>query len=137
MEHSPLGINHLRAENVGWNMGIIVNVASVSSLITPQKIILAVCSVAEIPLAEFMSDKRNRSVCRPRQIAMLIIREACQNMSFPDIARQFSRDHTTVLHGIKAARKAVKQNVMYAELYEKSCQRLGIKPYAFYAKVRV
>lgn len=51
-------------------------------------------------------DLRGRSstqrIARPRQEAMLIMREAGYSLS--RIARFFGRDHTTVMHGIAAAK---------------------------------
>ena len=45
-----------------------------------------------------MSKRRNRSVARPRQMAMALAKELT-NHSLPEIGDSFGgRDHTTVLH---------------------------------------
>lgn len=43
---------------------------------------------------------RRRSESHPRQIAMFIARQ--DGLSLPQIAKVFSRDHTTVLHACRA-----------------------------------
>lgn len=51
---------------------------------------------------QLISDRRHRSVARPRQIAMYVMREVCPHLSFPAIGRLLGgRDHTTVLHGVQ------------------------------------
>jgi chromosomal replication initiation ATPase DnaA len=57
-----------------------------------------------IPVAEMTSARRFRSVARPRQVAMYL----CQRhtpRSLPEIGRRFHRDHTTVIHAIKAVER--------------------------------
>jgi chromosomal replication initiator protein len=55
-----------------------------------------------------LSERRSRSVARPRQIAMALAKELTQH-SLPEIGDAFGgRDHTTVLHAcrrIKALRE--------------------------------
>lgn len=55
-----------------------------------------------LTLAELQSDSRSYSVTRPRQYAMMLMLEAGYSAS--EIGRFFRRDHTTVLHGIRAAK---------------------------------
>ena len=57
-----------------------------------------------IPAMLIREPTRVRKIARPRQIAMLLSREMTR-LSLPAIAREFRRDHTTVLHGIGAAKK--------------------------------
>lgn len=61
-------------------------------------------SVAEyykIKMGDMLSKKRNRSVARPRQVAMSLSKELT-NHSLPEIGDAFGgRDHTTVLHACK------------------------------------
>ena len=48
-----------------------------------------------------MSAKRNRSLARPRQLAMSLAKELTSH-SLPEIGDAFGgRDHTTVLHACK------------------------------------
>jgi len=58
----------------------------------------------KIRVADLLSNKRTRSVTRPRQMAMALAKELT-NHSLPEIGQMFGgRDHTTVLH---ATRKVV------------------------------
>jgi chromosomal replication initiator protein len=49
-------------------------------------------------IADLDSHRRNRSLARPRQMAMALAKELT-NHSLPEIGEEFGgRDHTTVLH---------------------------------------
>lgn len=65
-------------------------------------------SVAEyykIKMGDMLSKKRNRSVARPRQVAMSLSKELT-NHSLPEIGDAFGgRDHTTVLHACRQIAK--------------------------------
>lgn len=51
---------------------------------------------------QLISQKRVKSVARPRQIAMYVMREVCPHLSLPAIGRLLGgRDHTTILHGVQ------------------------------------
>lgn len=55
----------------------------------------------DIPFVEMVSDRRDRLIVRPRQIAMYLSRQLTPR-SLPDIGRRFgNRDHTTVIHAIR------------------------------------
>jgi len=55
----------------------------------------------KIKVADLMSKRRNRSVARPRQMAMALAKELT-NHSLPEIGDAFGgRDHTTVLHACR------------------------------------
>jgi chromosomal replication initiator protein len=57
-----------------------------------------------IKIGDLLSKRRNRSIARPRQLAMALAKELT-NHSLPEIGDAFGgRDHTTVLH---ACRKVV------------------------------
>jgi chromosomal replication initiator protein len=59
--------------------------------------------------AEMLSQRRARSVARPRQVAMYLAKELTSK-SLPNIGRCFgNRDHTTVMHAIKQV-KALSSN---------------------------
>lgn len=57
-------------------------------------------SFPKLTRADLVGPNRARKFSRPRQIAMALARELTQR-SMPEIGRQFSRDHTTVLHAIR------------------------------------
>ena len=54
----------------------------------------------------------------PRQLTYLLLRDYCPFKSLPEIARFMHRDHTTVLHGIRVARKRLTDNPEYREKYD-------------------
>lgn len=55
----------------------------------------------KIKVADLLSKRRNRSVARPRQVAMALAKEVT-NHSLPEIGDAFGgRDHTTVLHACR------------------------------------
>ena len=62
------------------------------------------CMAHGITRHQARSKSRTRDLAHPRQAAMLWLRNNT-NLSLPEIGRLFDRDHTTVLHGIRAAEK--------------------------------
>lgn len=73
-------------------------------MISIENIQKTVADYYKIKVADLYSQRRSRSVARPRQMAMALAKELTQ-MSLPDIGESFGgRDHTTVLH---ACRKIV------------------------------
>ena len=57
-------------------------------------------------VAELVGESRARSIAWPRQAAFAYVRERCPHLSLPRIGALFGgRDHTTVLHGIRAHAK--------------------------------
>lgn len=70
-------------------------------LVTVENIQRTVAEYYKIKVAEILSKRRNRSVARPRQIAMALAKELT-NHSLPEIGDAFGgRDHTTVLHACR------------------------------------
>ena len=60
-----------------------------------------VANYYKIRMSDLLSSKRNRSLARPRQLAMSLAKELT-NHSLPEIGDAFGgRDHTTVLHACK------------------------------------
>ncbi len=64
---------------------------------TPERIMEAVANYFYIPVEQMISQNRSKDVAYPRQMAMYMIRQELE-YSFPDIAKIFKRDHTTVMH---------------------------------------
>ncbi len=77
-------------------------------LVTIDNIQRTVAEYYKIKVADLLSKRRNRSVARPRQVAMALSKELT-NHSLPEIGEAFGgRDHTTVLHAcrkVKALRE--------------------------------
>jgi len=70
-------------------------------LVTIDNIQRTVAEYYKIKIADLLSKRRNRSVARPRQLAMALSKELT-NHSLPEIGDAFGgRDHTTVLHACR------------------------------------
>ena len=69
--------------------------------VTIEEIQRKVAEHYNIRVAEMTSKRRDRPVARPRQVAMYLAKELTTK-SLPDIGRAFDRDHTTVIHAVKA-----------------------------------
>ena len=68
--------------------------------ITIDEIQQKVAEHYNVRTSELMSKRRERSIARPRQVAMYLAK-ALTTKSLPDIGRAFDRDHTTVIHAVK------------------------------------
>tara|TARA_B110000196_G_C21137880_1_gene662150 strand:- start:1146 stop:2534 length:1389 start_codon:yes stop_codon:yes gene_type:complete len=78
-----------------------INVESIQNL---------VASHFNLSIQELLSQRRSRSLARPRQIAMYLAKQHTTN-SLPDIGRKFSnRDHTTVIHAVKKIDELIKKD---------------------------
>jgi chromosomal replication initiator protein len=74
-------------------------------LITVENIQKTVADYYKVRVADLLSKRRNRSVARPRQLAMALAKELTTH-SLPEIGDAFGgRDHTTVLHACKRVRE--------------------------------
>ena len=70
-------------------------------LVTIENIQKTVAEYYRIPVRDLLSKRRNRSVARPRQMAMALAKELTSH-SLPEIGEAFGgRDHTTVLHACR------------------------------------
>jgi chromosomal replication initiator protein len=61
----------------------------------------AVCQITGLEREQLLSTTRSPRVARARQLAMYLARELTA-LSLAEIARGFDRDHTTVMHAIRA-----------------------------------
>jgi chromosomal replication initiator protein len=70
-------------------------------LVTMENIQKTVAEYYKIRVSDLLSKRRNRSIARPRQLAMTLCKELT-NHSFPEIGDAFGgKDHTTVLHACR------------------------------------
>lgn len=70
-------------------------------LVTIDNIQKTVAEYFKLRVADLLSKRRNRSITRPRQIAMSLSKELTTH-SLPEIGDRFGgRDHTTVLHACR------------------------------------
>lgn len=84
VELAQRAIEAVKTENPGLNP-------------TPERIMEAVANYFYIPVGQLLSHNRSKDVAYSRQMAMYLIRQELE-YSFPDIAKIFNRDHTTVMH---------------------------------------
>jgi chromosomal replication initiator protein len=74
-------------------------------LVTVENIQKTVAEYYKIRVADLLSKRRNRSVARPRQMAMAMAKELTKH-SLPEIGDAFGgRDHTTVLHACRVMKE--------------------------------
>ena len=89
-----------------------------AKLVTIENIQKTVAEYFKIKVADVLSKRRNRSIARPRQIAMALSKELT-NHSLPEIGDAFGgRDHTTVLHACRKIAELLKSNIDIQEDYK-------------------
>ncbi len=88
-----------------------------AKLVTIENIQKTVAEYYKIRVADLLSKRRNRSIARPRQIAMALAKELT-NHSLPEIGDAFGgRDHTTVMHACKKVVELKEADQMISEDY--------------------
>ena len=94
-------------------------------LVTIENIQRQVAEYYKIKMADMLSKRRNRSVARPRQVAMSLSKELT-NHSLPEIGDAFGgRDHTTVLHACRQINKLRHSSVDIQEDYNNLLRSLS------------
>jgi len=84
-------------------------------LVTIENIQKTVAEYYKIRVADLLSKRRNRSIARPRQMAMALCKELT-NHSLPEIGDAFGgRDHTTILHGCRKIAELVETDIRIKE----------------------
>ncbi len=92
--------------------------------ITVDEIQKTVADHFNMKQADLLSERRTRSVARPRQIAMYLCKQHTTR-SYPDIGRRFGgRDHTTVLHGVRKIEELMPQDDQIARDVEALTRKL-------------
>jgi len=86
--------------------------------VTIENIQKTVAEYYKIRSVDLVSNKRSRSIARPRQLAMTLAKELTKH-SLPEIGSAFGgRDHTTVLHANKRIKELRESNVTIEEDYK-------------------
>ncbi len=87
-------------------------------LVTIENIQKVVAEYFKIRVADVLSQRRSRSVARPRQIAMSLAKELTRH-SLPEIGDAFGgRDHTTVLHACRRIQELKESDTRVREDYQ-------------------
>jgi len=94
-------------------------------LLTIDNIQKTVAEYYKIRVSELLSKKRNRSIARPRQLAMALSKELTTH-SLPEIGDAFGgRDHTTVLHACRKIKELTISEVRLKEDYQNLVRTLS------------
>ena len=80
-----------------------------NALPTPSLIISQVCKFYSIEEDVLRGTKKTKGITEARQVATYLIRKLT-NLSLPDIGKEFSRDHSTILYGIRKVEVALKNS---------------------------
>ena len=90
-----------------------------AKMVTISNIQRVVADYYNIKMSDLLSKRRNRSIARPRQIAMALSKELT-NHSLPEIGEAFGgRDHTTVIHACEKTIELKNDNLEIDEDYKK------------------
>ncbi len=90
-----------------------------AKMVTIPNIQRVVADYYNIKMSDLLSKRRNRSITRPRQIAMALSKELT-NHSLPEIGEAFGgRDHTTVIHACEKTKELKLSNLEIDEDYRK------------------
>lgn len=93
-------------------------------LVSINNIQSTVAEYFKIKTSDLLAKRRNRSVARPRQVAMALAKELT-NHSLPEIGDAFGgRDHTTVLHACRKIRELRDSDSEMREDYKKLMRAL-------------
>ena len=96
-----------------------------AKMVTIPNIQRVVADYYNIKTSELLSKRRNRSITRPRQIAMALSKELT-NHSLPEIGDAFGgRDHTTVIHACEKTKELTKESLEIEEDYKKLRRNLS------------
>ncbi|MGA9421621.1 MAG: helix-turn-helix domain-containing protein, partial [Rhodanobacteraceae bacterium] len=94
--------------------------------ITIANIQKTVADYYQLRMADLLSKRRNRSVARPRQIAMSLAKELTGH-SLPEIGDAFAgRDHTTVLHACRTIKELRQTDGKLRQDWEKLLRTLSV-----------
>lgn len=89
-----------------------------AKLVTIENIQKTVAEYYKVKISDILSKRRNRSIARPRQIAMALSKELTSH-SLPEIGDAFGgRDHTTVLHACRKVKELITVTIDMEEDYK-------------------
>ncbi|MDD9868763.1 MAG: chromosomal replication initiator protein DnaA [Gammaproteobacteria bacterium] len=93
-------------------------IATHNRILTIEKIQKTAADYYSIRPNEMVSPRRNRTVVRPRQMAMALAKDLT-NHSLPEIGEAFGgRDHTTVIHACRKIRDLRQENTQVEQEYK-------------------
>lgn len=93
--------------------------------ITIENIQKTVADYFKMRTAELISQRRTRSLARPRQMAMALTKELT-NHSLPEIGAAFGgRDHTTVMHACRKVKELMESDSAFSEDFKNLMRTLS------------
>jgi len=96
-----------------------------SQVVSITNIQKTVAEYYQLRMADLLSQKRTRSLARPRQLAMCLAKELTEH-SLPEIGDAFAgRDHTTVLHACRVIRELLNTDGKMKEDWDKLIRKLS------------
>ena len=78
-----------------------------NALPTPSLIISQVCKFYSMEEDVLRGTNKSKGITEARQVATYLVRKLT-NLSLPDIGKEFNRDHSTILYGIRKVEVALK-----------------------------
>ncbi|MDB6096730.1 MAG: dnaA [Francisellaceae bacterium] len=94
-------------------------------LVSMDNIMRTVSEYYKVKMSELLSKRRNRSIARPRQVAMALCKELTSH-SLPEIGEAFGgRDHTTVIHACRQIKLFVEKGTDIKEDFSNLMQILS------------
>lgn len=103
LDNMPFDVAHVEPIVSGFAVSPRTAVPSVDLIVS------TVCRYYSVDAAAMIGKNRKRNISDARNIAMYLLRDL-RHMSFPDIGKAFSRDHTSVLHSVKVVEKLIRDN---------------------------
>jgi len=93
--------------------------------ITIENIQKTVADYFKMRTADLISQRRTRSLARPRQMAMALTKELT-NHSLPEIGAAFGgRDHTTVMHACRKVKELMESDSIFSDDYKNLMRTLS------------
>ena len=95
----------------------------IAPTVSLREVIIAVCERFKITPQNLLGRGRHREFSKPRHMVCLLAHELTYQ-SLCDIGRAMDRDHTTILHGVKATRLAMQKDRELQQAYDDLTQAL-------------
>ncbi len=94
MEHAKTAVNDI--------------LTAKANAITPEKILTYVSQKYNIPTEDIIGKRKTDVIASARQIAMYLLRELSDSLSFSEIGKVFNRDHATVIAAVNKVKERMK-----------------------------
>ena len=89
----------------------------IAPVVSLREVIIAVCERFKITPQNLLGRGRQREFSKPRHMVCLLAYELTYQ-SLLEIGKAMDRDHTTILHGVKTTRLAIKKDPALARAYQ-------------------